>query len=226
VGISLVKFYTGAIIGMVPEETNMFLLYLRILNEPNSIIDVLFSLGWFYYVLFFLFYVLSLFMLVNEFTRKTRNFSFPFNIFPQLYLSKEEKENYGTYLYFNIGQMFAAFISPPMVFFAILGISSISDLLTSQVGIRFGSSKILWNKKKTWEGTIAGMITTFIICFFFVGIYWAGIFCLLFLIFDIFTNKPIKLSDNLLIPIGCSLTYVILRYFFNFYYYSTILIWL
>ncbi|MFX0106479.1 MAG: hypothetical protein ACFE75_13465, partial [Candidatus Hodarchaeota archaeon] len=87
------------------------------------------------------------------------------------------------------------------------------------------SSNILWNKKKTWEGTIAGMITTFIICLFFVGIYLSGMFSLVFLIFDIFTNKPIRLSDNLLIPIGCSLTYIFLRYFFNFKYYSIILSW-
>jgi len=225
IGLSIVKFYAGAITGMIPEETDMLLLYLRIINEPNSIINVLFSLGWFYYILFFFFYFLCLFMLANEFTRKSHYFTFPFNIFPQLYLSNEEEENYGTYLYFNIGQMFAAFICPPMVFFTILGISSISDLVTSQVGIRFGTSNILWNKKKTWEGSLAGMITTFIICFFFIGIYWGVIFSMIFLIFDIFTDKPIKLSDNLLIPIGCSLTYVFLRFFLNFNYYSFILQW-
>jgi dolichol kinase len=164
-------------------------------------------------------------MLVNEFTRKSQIFSFPFIIFPKLYLSEEEKQNYGTYLFFTIGHMFAAFICPPMVFFTILGISSISDLVTSQVGIRFGSSNILWNKKKTWEGTLAGMSTTFIITAIFIGIYWGGIFSLIFLIFDIFTDKPIKLSDNLLIPVGYSLTYVFLRFFLNFNYDSFILQW-
>ncbi|UCC18893.1 MAG: hypothetical protein JSV62_12400 [Promethearchaeota archaeon] len=225
VSLSIVKFYAGSIAGMIPEDTNMLLLYLRILNEPNSIINVLFSLGWFYYILFFFFYFLCLFMLANEFTRKSQHLTFPFNIFPQLYLSNEEEENYGTYLYFNIGHMFAAFVCPPMVFFTILGISSISDLVTSQIGIRFGTSKILWNKKKTWEGSLAGMIITFIICFFFIGIYWGVFFSILFLSFDIFTDKPFKLSDNLLIPIGCSLTYVFLRLFLNLNYYSFILQW-
>ena len=114
-----------------------------------------------------------------------------------------EREKYGTYLYFTIGQMFSAFISPPMVFLAILGMSSISDSMTSQIGIRYGKHHILWNEKKTWEGTIAGIITTFIISFLFVGMLWALIFTVLFLLFDIFTNKPINISDNLLIPIGC-----------------------
>ncbi|MFW9998542.1 MAG: hypothetical protein ACFE9Q_01395 [Candidatus Hodarchaeota archaeon] len=225
IGLYLVVFFSGSSAGMIPRENNMLLVYLKIINDQNSIRDIMFSFGWFYYLLFFFFYILSLFMLANEFARKSRFFSFPFTIFPKLYLSDEERESYGTYLYFAIGQMFAAFICPPMVFFTILGISSISDLVTSQVGIRFGSSRILWNKKKTWEGTLAGMITTFIICLFFIGVYWGGIMSLIFLIFDIFTNIPIKLSDNLLIPIGCSLTYVLLRFFLNFNYYSFVLQW-
>ncbi len=224
IGLYLVMFFTGSSSGMIPTENNMILVYIRVINEPNSMREILFSFGWFYYLLFFFFYVLSLFMLANEFARKSRFLSFPFTIFPKLYLSEKESENYGTYLYFALGQMFAAFICPPMVFFTILGISSISDLVTSQVGIRYGSSYILWNKRKTWEGSLAGMIVTFIICFFFIGIYWSVFFSLIFLIIDIFTNKPVNLSDNLLIPIGCSLTYVLLRFILNFDYSSLILL--
>ena len=225
IGLYLVLFFAGSSSGMITTENNMLLVYLRILNEPNSFKKVMFSFGWFYYLLFFFFYILSLFMLANEFARKSRFLSFPFTIFPKLYLSDEESENYGTYLYFAIGQMFAAFVCPPMVFFTILGISSIADLVTSQVGIRYGSSYILWNKRKTWEGSLAGMITTFIICVFFIGIYWGVFFSLTFLIIDIFTNKPINLSDNLLNPIGCSIMYVFLRFFLNLDYSSFILLW-
>ncbi|MFX1569735.1 MAG: hypothetical protein ACFFCV_15355 [Promethearchaeota archaeon] len=225
IGLYLVIFFAGSSSGMIPAENDMLLIYLRILNDPNSFRDVMFSFGWFYYLLFFFFYILSLFMLANEFARKSRFLSFPFTIFPKLYLSDEESESYGTYLYFAIGQMFAAFVCPPMVFFTILGISSIADLVTSQVGIRYGSSYILWNKKKTWEGSLAGMIITFMICFFFIGIYWGGFFSLTFLIIDIFTNKPIKLSDNLLIPIGCSIIYVLLRFLLELDYSSFILLW-
>ena len=76
--------------------------------------------------------------------------------------------------------MFAAFVCPPMVYLAILGISSISDLMTSQIGIRMGKKHIDWNKNKTWEGTIAGTITTFIISLFFIGLYWSLIFSIIF----------------------------------------------
>ena len=226
VGLYIVYLITNSSSGMIPEENNMLLQYLKLLYEPNSVIEVLFSFGWFFYLLFFFFYLLCMFMLANEFTRKSKHISFPFNFFTKLYLSEKEQENYGTYLFFGIGQMFAAFISPPMIFFAILGIGSISDLITSQVGIRYGKTHISWNKKKTWEGTIAGTLITFVVCFLFIGVLWSLIFSIVYLIFDILTNKPIKISDNLLIPIGCSLVYIFIRFFFNLDYYTILLSWI
>ncbi|MHA2129570.1 MAG: hypothetical protein ACW99L_06315, partial [Promethearchaeota archaeon] len=220
IGLYLAFDKTGSSSGMIPEENNMLLQYSKLLNKPGSIIDVLFSFGWFYYILFFFFYLLCMFMLANEFTRKSNHFSFPFNISTKMILSEREKLGYGTYLYFTIGQTFAAFICPPMVFFAILGMGSISDLITSQIGIRFGKRHIFWNKDKTWEGTLAGTFVTFLICFLFLGIIWSIIFSLAFTIFDVLTNKPIKLSDNLLIPVGCSLIYVFVRFFFNLDYFT------
>ncbi|MHA1657927.1 MAG: hypothetical protein ACTSUT_02230, partial [Promethearchaeota archaeon] len=203
--------------GMIPPENNMLFLYLQLLTEPNSIQEVLFSLGWFYYVLFFFCYGLCLIIIANEFARKTKHVAFPLLIFTRI-LTEEEKRGYGTYLYFAIGQMFAALLCPPMVYFAVLGISSIADLMTSQIGIKFGQKHIKWNDDKTWEGALAGIITCFSITYFFMGFIWALIFMVAFLAFDILTNKPINLSDNLLIPIGCSLIYVLVRYFLDLNY--------
>ncbi|MFX1379246.1 MAG: hypothetical protein ACFFA4_09125 [Promethearchaeota archaeon] len=226
IGLILVHIFTGSSTGMIPEENNMFLLYLRIINEPNSIKEVLFSLGWFYYILFFFFYIMTIFMLSNEFARKSKRFYFPFTFFTKIYLSEDEKQNYGTYLYFAIGQMFAAFVCPPMIFFMILGTASISDLATSQVGIRFGKRHLRWNQNKTWEGTMAGTVVTLILGFIFVGIFWSLIFALVFLAIDILTNRPINLSDNFLIPIGFSLVYLFIRFVFNLNYYTIILFWI
>ena len=206
-----------------PKITNMLYLYLRILTKPNSIENVLFSLEWFYYVLFFFFYIFSLIMLVNEFTRKTKSLGFPLNFIPLLLLTDEEKEKYGTYLYFAIGHMFAAFICPPMAFFAILAMSSIGDLVPSQVGMRYGKIQIPWNKKKTFEGTIAGALASFFFCFFFVGFIYALIFATAFMCIDLFTRKPINISDNLLIPIGCALIFIFIRFYFDFDYNPIIL---
>jgi dolichol kinase len=226
IGLYIANIFTGSSTGMIPEDNNMLLLYLRIINEPNSINDVLFSLGWFYYILFFFFYIMSMFILLNEFARKSKKFYFPFTFFTKIYLSEKEIKNYGTYLYFTIGQMFAAFVCPPMVFFTILGCSSISDLMTSQIGIRFGETNILWNKAKTWEGALAGMLATLVISFIFVGFVWSLIFAFSFLIIDIFTDKPLNISDNLLLPIGFSLIFLFVRFFINLDYYTIILFWM
>lgn len=226
IGVVFVKSVAGTTEGMIPFENNILSLYLQVLTIPNSIKYVLLSLGWFYYLLFFFFYIFCLGILANEFSRKTKNFVFPFNIFCNIFLCEEEKQGYGTYLHFAVGHMFAAFVCPPMVFFTILGMSSIADLTTSQIGIRYGKTHIRWNKNKTWEGTIAGVIICFIISIFFVGILWGLIFSLCFLFIDTFTNKPINLSDNLLIPLGIAIIYLLIRFFFNLNYNSIILAWI
>lgn len=210
---------------MMPKSDNTIILYIKLFTRKDSIISILFDMGWFYFLIFFFFYGFCLFFLVNELTRKSKYFAFPFNLWCSVLLTDDEKESYGTYLYFAIGQMFASFVCPPMVFFAILGMSSIADLMASQIGIRFGKRHILWNKNKTWEGTIASTSTAFVICFFFVGVVWSLIFTIMFLSFDIFTDKPINLSDNLLTPIGCALIYVFIRFFFNLTPYALILEW-
>ena len=226
IGIIVVKDFSGSTQGMIPYENNMLFLYIRLFTEPDSMSDVLLALGWFYYLLFFFFYIFTLFMLAMEYTRKTRYLTFPFNFICSIYLCDDEEEGYGAYLYFTLGQMFASFLCPPMVYFAILGMSSIADLMTSQIGIRYGKRKIKINGSKTWEGTLAGCITCFIICFFFTGIVWALIFTLVFFIIDILTKKPINISDNLLIPICCALIFVLIRYIFNLNYITIILTWI
>lgn len=226
IGIIFVRNVTGTTEGMIPIENNMLYLYLRLLTEPDSIIEVLFSLGWFYYLLFFFFYIFCLCMLANEYTRKSKRVYFLFNFFCTIFLCDEEKRGYGTYLYFGIGQLFTAFLCPPMVLFTILGISSIADLMTSQIGIKFGKNHIKWNEDKTWEGTLAGTISCFIITLFFMGVIWGLIFSTAFLIFDIMTRKPINISDNLLVPIGLTIIFVFIRFYFNLNYFTIILTWI
>jgi len=205
-----------------PKTTNMLYLYLRILTTSNSIKNVLYSLEWFYYVIFFFFYSFTLIMLTNEYTRKTKYLHFPFN-FVGVLLSEEEKRNYGTYLYFAIGHMFAAFVCPPMAFFTILAMSSIGDLIPSQIGMRFGKVHIPWNKKKTFEGTIVGTLGAYLLCVIFVGFIYAFIFAILFMVIDLFTRKPLDISDNLLIPIGSAVLFLLVRFYFDFDYTPIIL---
>jgi dolichol kinase len=209
-----------------PALTNMLHLYLRLLTKPDSIKYILFSLEWFYYVIFFFFYILNLVFLANEMTRKSKRYIFPFFnfIISQLnIMSEREKKSYGTYLYFSVGQLFAAFICPPMVFFAILGMSSIGDLMTSQVGIKFGKKRISWNPNKTYEGSIAGMIVCFMICFIFIGPVYSLILTGGFVFCDMYTTKPLNISDNLLFPVISAILFVLIRYIFDLDYVSIIL---
>ncbi|MBD3338746.1 MAG: hypothetical protein GF353_06545 [Candidatus Lokiarchaeota archaeon] len=210
-------------ITVTPTNNNMIYQYLKLLTNRDSVSSVLFNFGWFYYVLFFTFYIFVLIMLANEFTRKAKYLSFPLNFIPNLVLFDDEKRNYGTYLYFGIGQLFASFVCPPMVLFAILGISSLADLMTSQIGMRYGKRRIHWNRDKTWEGNLAGTAIAFIIGIFFIGIIYSIIFAIAFLIFDAITNHPMKISDNLLIPIGLALIFVIIRFSFDLNYTPLIL---
>ena len=228
IGVIVVKDLTSSIniIGMIPVDNNMFFLFLRILTEPNSIKSILFSLGWFYYLLFFFFYAFCFIMIANEFTRKVKGLGFPFNFLCRALLCEEEKRSYGTYLFFAIGQMVAALITPPMVFLTILGMSSLADLATSQIGIRFGKNKIKWNNEKSWQGSVAGVFVCFIICTLFIGVYWALIFTIAFFLFDVFTNKPLNVSDNLLIPFGSSLIFLFIHFFFNLKIDTIILTWI
>ena len=103
--------------------------------------------------------------------------------------------------------------------------SSLADLATSQIGIRFGKNKIKWNNEKSWQGSIAGVIVCFIICTLFIGVYWALIFTIAFFLFDVFTNKPLNVSDNLLIPFGSSLIFLFIHFFFNLKIDTIILTW-
>jgi dolichol kinase len=223
ISVVVINDLTGSTEGMIVENSNIMHIYLELLTSTGNVKDILLKLGWFYYLLFFFFYIFCMFMLFNEYTRKSRIFTYPFNLFCSIFLCENERRSYGTYLYFAIGLMFASFISPPMVLFSILGICSISDLMTSQIGIRYGKRHIKWNKDKTWEGTLAGILSAFIICFLFVGLIWALIFTLIFFIFDIFTTKPVNISDNLIVPISCGIVYFFVRFIFDLDYTITFL---
>ena len=223
IGVYSVYSASGSLKGMIPDENDMGALYLQILTQPGGFSNSLLALGWFYYILFFFFYGFFFFMFVNEISRKSLHLSFPTNLFTTLFLTEKEKNRYGSYFYFAVAHLFASFITPPLVYFAILGISSLADLSASQVGIRYGKRKISWNSNKTWEGCIVSGLVSFLICFIFIGIWWSIIFSIIMIIVDLLTTKPLDVSDNLLIPLISSVTYVLIRTVFNLNYSSIIL---
>ncbi|MBN1801335.1 MAG: hypothetical protein JW891_07505 [Candidatus Lokiarchaeota archaeon] len=218
----------GSLKGMIPEEQNVILVFFLMFSDQISPASALLNFGWFYYVIFYVFYVLFIVMIANEFTRKSHRTCLPFNYISRIVLTDEEIRSYGTYLYFSIGHLLASLFCPPMVFFAILGVSSIADLVASQVGIRFGKKQIRWNRKKTWEGSIAASLACFFICLLFVGITLSILFSVVFLVVDIITGvgfRNLNLSDNLLTPIALTLVYIFVEMAFNVPHQALLVFW-
>jgi len=218
IGCSLVYSQTGNLYGMYPMESDLLFLFSSIYSDVNNILFYMYTLGWFYFFLIVVLYCFAIIGIFMEFTRKSKNFSFPFNLISVRLLKEEEKESYGTFLYFFIGHLFAATFLPPLPFFAVISMSSIGDLVASQVGMRTKHYPIKWNKNKCWEGTISSTIVSFFLSYFFLGFIWAFFFAILFLIIDIVIKKPMNASDNLLIPFCSTLLFLFLRFSGLIYY--------
>ena len=218
IGCSVVYSHTGNLYGMFPMESDLLFLFSSMYSDVNNIHFYLYTLGWFYFFLIMVLYCFALITLFMEFTRKSKNFSFPLNFISVRLLKEEEKESYGTFLYFFIGHLFAATFLPPLPFFAVISMSSIGDLVASQIGMRTKHYPIKWNKNKCWEGTLSSTVVSFILSSFFLGFIWAFLFAILFLIIDIVIKKPLNASDNLLIPICSTLLFLFLRFSGLIYY--------
>lgn len=212
ISYSSINVILGDISLMSPVNFEGIISYFKIFQEDHYIVNLVLLLGTFYFILFFFFYTICILSVINELCRKSEKLHFPLSTFSTLHLKEEEINGYGSYVYFSIGQMWSSFACPPLFFLSILSIGAIGDLMASQIGIRFGKHSLYWNKKKTWEGTIAGSLTSFLFCFFLIGLFWALLFCIIFLIIDVITSRPLKMSDNLLIPMSCSVIYLILQF--------------
>ena len=117
------------------------------------------------------------------------------------------------------------FLADIQILLAIVLISSISDGVTSIIGIKFGKIKIKGTKKKL-EGTIAGIITTYLIVIIinlilpFQGlqifeIYLIALFAAIgFGLVDIFDRK---ITDNFLNPVVTGLIIWIMLGIFQFF---------
>jgi len=100
-------------------------------------------------------------------------------------------------------------ILPPTLFLATLCLITFADPMASTIGIRFGKHRYSWNRKSI-EGTIAGFLSALISMVFFVGWIYAFVGALCFLVLDLFTPEPIKMSDNLGMPIMTTIVFTIL----------------
>ncbi|MHA1727514.1 MAG: phosphatidate cytidylyltransferase, partial [Promethearchaeota archaeon] len=210
------ELYQEWIWGYHPGELFFFLRYIGGITTllGNAAISILF---------WFLFMIGGFISATIEAIRHSKLFYSPTSHFVIFLARKKEINALASHFYLFISFSFAAYILPPLLTISVIGIVCIADSAASIFGIRFGKKKIRINPKKTWVGTAAGTISAFIITSIFIGLLYGIITAFIFMIIDIFTEKPINISDNLSVPVILTLVYVTLNLLGFFYVYPPFL---
>lgn len=155
-------------------------------------------------ILILFFYVLSMVFLFIENTRiATWKYThFPLHQTIQRTLRKKELDSIASYTHFSVGFLFASIFLMPTLLMGAFALFSIGDTMAATIGINFGKHKIGVNPEKSWEGTLGGFAFSFAAAVWFVGPVWALASALLFVAIDVFSPTPIKVADNILIPVS------------------------
>jgi dolichol kinase len=151
----------------------------------------------------------TLLLLTIEYARLSPVLHFPFQQVVQRQLRWEEKNAIGSYIYLITGLAVAAVILPSIMFLGVTCVVSLGDSAASLFGLKFGKRKYPHNNK-TIEGTIIAVIVTFVSVFLFSGVYYAIAAVLVFVLIDLICPNPLKMNDNLLLPLSLTGVFVIL----------------
>lgn len=107
------------------------------------------------------------------------------------------------------GAILSLLFFPPVIASTVIMIVAFADTAATIVGRRMGNHRIFYNKKKSWEGTIAAWIVAFLCGWIYLPISYA----LLAASFSsIIESLPLKSLDNLLIPISTGILLMCLGY--------------
>ncbi len=155
----------------------------------------------------------TLVLVIFEITRLSNSVHFPFHKQVQATMRYKEIDTFAALSHYALGYLFAAICLPPILFIASMCLITFADPVASTVGINFGTKifpeRFSWNGK-SWEGLIGGTIVAFFTMFWFVGWIYALVGALTFGIIDLITPKPVKLSDNMFMPVLVTFAFMIL----------------
>lgn len=113
--------------------------------------------------------------------------------------SNSEIYNFATApLSFGLGIMFTLLLFPIPASSAAIAIFALGDSAASIFGGRISNEPFLFNKDKTWEGTLFGFFFAFLAALFFISPPLAVFGATVAMIFEYI---PLPLNDNLIIPI-------------------------
>jgi dolichol kinase len=151
----------------------------------------------------------TLLLLIIEYARLSSSIYFPFQQIVQRQLRWEEKNAVGSYIYLITGLAVASFLLPSIMFLGVACVVSLGDSAASIIGMKFGKRKYPHNNK-TIEGTIVASIVTFISVFLFSGVWFAITAVFVFVLIDLICPNPLKMNDNLLLPLVLSGVFIVL----------------
>jgi len=114
--------------------------------------------------------------------------------------------NYRGAFYFYLASAVSLFLFPQQIALISITVLALGDSFSTAVGI-FGSHKIFYNRRKTWEGTFAGFAAAFAGCLLI-----SPQLALPAAFFGMAVESlPLKIDDNLTIPIltGIALSIIV-----------------
>lgn len=112
-------------------------------------------------------------------------------------------------LFFTIGAFLVLALFPQPIAFAGILILSTGDAVTNIVGRHFGRIKTRLNPNKYIEGTLMGILVSIPIAYYFVPNPYAAVAASCIAMFLEMPNVRLfnfEIDDNLLVPLGASLT--------------------
>jgi dolichol kinase len=102
---------------------------------------------------------------------------------------------------FLFGCFLVTFIFPPLIAMASVAVLSLADALSTLIGMYFGKHRLPVNKKKTYEGSTAFLLTAIFALVFFTSPSKAIIVA----IFATFAEMLPYIDDNITVPITVAL---------------------
>ncbi|MFH1450956.1 MAG: hypothetical protein ABIF92_03170 [archaeon] len=163
--------------------------------------------SFFLLLLFFMFVFSSTICLLRPFSKKLGLLK---SILDYLHnLARDEEKKLGLYFgaaTFFLGALVTFWIFGVEIFRIAMLVLSAGDSFSTLIGTHYGSRKLFYNKKKTWEGLIMGTSAAFAACLFIVPLNIALLAAAVGMIVE---SAPVQINDNLSIPLAVALVMVV-----------------
>lgn len=114
-------------------------------------------------------------------------------------------------LTFFMGCFLVARLFPKDIALASIAILTLGDSISILVGKRFGRLQHPLNKKRLYEGTLAGMLFAFLGAMLFVNPFEAFIASFFAMSVEAIDFRYLKINDNILVPLVAALVIFLLR---------------